>query len=530
MSLPEGYNADGVVPHIIIYDNNWQKQFEYVHEYIDPNGTRDFYLKSWKISGGINSDAGQCDIGIDDSDHELTLKIRPNWIIQIYLHGTQSQLWFTGFIREPAISREGYGQQDVIVKAYGYANTLTQRFINITKAAYEAADGIESNTDGITISELAKFCLHDDAMIIPPADPNLTLDVEDLDIILNSFTKENQSQAVVLAELANIAGALYGVTPNLEFYFRSEETQSRFIVANDSLEDYDPDNLYIIRNRNYMLRENTTKRAVTNLIGLDITIQVPLIPDNGGTDRANTSYDYIGFSLNAYGDGELKDIQVFLQDREPGDGDLNWKVTNTDWNGNEIASGTITEATLNALGAEGNWVTLGTVPISEDDNGNTRPRILWLDNSHSSYYILIKEGVDSYTLSISGSPDQNPTGQLRLRSTEEKQVILKAQNTTQKEISRDIESMEYLSEKPSSETATTLFEGILNQSAKVRQIYAPLTVSVNQNPPPLGKRVRFIDSWNGLDTNPLCIGYDIYADHQTALSAIDMNLELEELA
>ena len=257
-----------------------------------------------------------------------------------------------------------------------------------------------------------------------------------------------------------------------------------------------------------------------------------VLADNGGTTRANTSYDYIGFSLDSYGDDTLEDIQVFLQDREPGDGDLNWKVTNNNWFSNEIAEGTIPQATLNGLGAEGNWVTLGTIPISQDESGNARDRRLWFDNSHSSYYILVKDGVGSYKRAFSsdtwnGATSQ--TGQLRLRSTRETQTILKAQNTTLKKIYRDSEVMEYLSEKPEGQTATTLFEGLLNQGAKVRRIYSPVTVSVNNKTPPLGKRVAFIDNFNGLHTTPILIGYDIKGYHDDKLEAQSMELELEEL-
>ena len=526
MSLPNDFNPEGLSPHIIVYDNNWKKRLEYVHENIDEDGVRDFILQSWRISGGVNSDAGNCNIVIEDFSTEHTLKIKPDWIIQIYLYDTQEQLWFTGIIHQPGLTRAGYGQQTINVSAYGYSHGLTNRFISVTKAAYESANGILSDDTGIKISELAKFCIHNDAMLIPPADPNLTLDVEDIDIKLGSFEKENQSQAIVLAELANIVGGVYGITPELALYFRSLNTNSGKTITNDKLNSYRNEDLYIIRNQEYTIRDSATKRAYTNLIGLDITIQAAIIPDNGGTDRANTSYDYIGFSLDSL-PGELEDIQVFLQDREPGDGDLNWKVTNNNWNSNEIASGTIPESTLNALGAEGNWVTLGTIPAAENNNS----RRLWFDNSHSSYYILVKDGVGSYKRAFSTDTWNGATtqiGQLRIRSTRETSTILKAQNTTLKKTHRDSESMEFLSEKPEGETATVLFEGLLNQAAKIRRIYSPVIVHANGSPPPLGKRMKFIDKFNGLRTNPVLIGYDIEANHTTKLTAIDLQLELED--
>ena len=89
--------------------------------------------------------------------------------------------------------------------------------------------------------------------------------------------------------------------------------------------------------------------------------------------------------------------------------------------------------------------------------------------------------------------------------------------------------MEYLAEKPEGETATTLFEGLLNQGAKIRRIYSPVTVSANNSQPPLGKKVTFIDNFNGLNTNPVLIGYDIRGSHEGKLEAISMEVELEDL-
>ena len=536
MSLPEGFNSEGLAPHIIIYDSNWKKQLEYIHENIDEDGVRDFTLQSWKISGGVNSDAGSCQIIIEDFDAEHTFKIKPNWIIQIYLYSTQEQLWFTGIVYQPGLARDGYGQQIITLEAYGYANDLTNRFISVTKARYSDADGISSDDTGIKISELAKFVVHNDAMLIPPGDPNLTTDIEDIDIKLGSFDKENQSQAIVLAELANIVGGVYGVTPELVLYFRSLNTHSGKIITNDDLASQDNDSLYIIRNKQYAVQDAATKRAYTNLIGLDITIQAAVLPDNGGTDRATTAYSYIGFSLDGFGNGELEDIQVFLQDREPNDGDINWKVTGDGWDDSELTSGRITEAKIAALGSEGGWVTLGTIPAAlVDSNGVVTPRRLWLDNGHSSYYILTKIGVSPNYKFYSGSPGSwnnalrgRPAATLRIRSTRESQTILKAQNTTLKKTNRDSESMEYLSEKPEGETATALFEGLLNQAAKIRRIYSPVIVHANGSPPPLGKRMKFVDKFNGINTNPVLIGYDIGADPQTKLTAIDMTLELED--
>ena len=95
MKLFSEHNTSGLSPHIIIYNNVWDKQLEYVHENINPQGIRDFTLKSWKLSGGINDDVGTCTIEIEDKNAEHTLQIKPDWIVRIYLYREQEHLWFT---------------------------------------------------------------------------------------------------------------------------------------------------------------------------------------------------------------------------------------------------------------------------------------------------------------------------------------------------------------------------------------------------------------------------------------------------
>ena len=542
MSLPPNYTASGIVPHIIIYDSNWQKRLEYIHEKIDPNGTRDFYLKDWKISGGINSDAGSCSIIIEDHDTQHTLKIKPDWFIQIYLYREQEQLWFTGIIIDTGISRDGYNQQTINVSAYGYAHGLTNRFVDINQLAYEGADGIESSAAGIKISELAKFALHDDAMLIPPADPNITQNIEDLDITLPSFSKENQSQSAVLAELANIAGAVYGIDPNLEFYFRSLTSQSPAIITNDDLVHQDPTNLYILRNQPYTIRENAVKKSFTNLIGLDVTLSVSQYADNEGTNAidfteiiSNHRFFTLFYVAQRIGTDELDNLQVWVvppADRSTITEALQWKVGTGSFNPqNTYHEGSIPVNTLKALSQFGGWVSLGHI----DPQNIDRVAAFRIPKNN---YTLVSNGTNTAQSSLdnafriatsTGSIGSNYNGNIRLRSTSETQTTLKAQNTTLKKTQRDTESMEYLADRPSSDTATTLFEGILNEGAKVRRIYSPVIVSVNNNPPPLGKRVKFIDNFNGLNTNPVLIGYDIRADHRTKLEAINLELELEQL-
>ena len=399
MKLFSEHNTSGLSPHIIIYNNVWDKQLEYVHENINPQGIRDFTLKSWKLSGGINDDVGTCTIEIEDKNAEHTLQIKPDWIVRIYLYREQEHLWFTGIVVETALFRLGSDQQKINVTAYGYGHTLTQRYVNISKKEYEiiqgtTPQGITNTTEDVSISELVRFVLHDKAMLIPPADKNIPLDIEDIPILFKEFNEECVSQDIILEQLANITDAVYGVTPDLNFYFRLTKPQSDFIVTNKNQENQDPATLYIIRNQPYTITDSSQKKA-TDVIGRHISILDDTIPDNKGQKN------------------------VF--------------------------------------------------------------------------------------------------------------VDIKAQNTTLKKINRSSETKVYLPGTLDRDNATKLIDIILNRVSKTRRTYNSLVVSANNNAPPLGKRVRFIDSNHNNDTTPICMGYDISADDKSKLEATDMKLTLEEL-
>ena len=53
---------------------------------------------------------------------------------------------------------------------------------------------------------------------LPPPDLNLVIDVEDIDIKLRKYKKNNRSQAAVISELANFGNAIFGIDPNLRFF------------------------------------------------------------------------------------------------------------------------------------------------------------------------------------------------------------------------------------------------------------------------------------------------------------------------
>ena len=541
---PDGYNANGLAPVIYIYDQNLRLRYTYQHPQIIDPATQDFTLLDWQISGGINSNAGSCAITIEDHDDNFTddsgrTIIKTGWHIQILLGKDAQTLesWFFGVINEPGLTRPGFSQQILPISAYGYSNTLASRFITFAHNQARNAEGELDNTDmKACISELVKRVFAESSLLIPPPDPNLTLNgIDEIDIKLASFDKQNQSQGIVISELANVANAAYGVTPDLDFFFHGIGKHGGFTITNGDATNIDPNKLMIIRNKPYTYKETSVRKAFTSLIGLDISTIGDKIADTGGTDERilEQNYNYYGFEIPSVSTDQLQ-VRV-KRHAEYTDGiayEIRHYAGSTDDNlssnsGDLIIQDTITAETLNKLPLnQETWLNLEL--NLGDYSGH---RFIWFIAPNSALRVLQKynNNWSSFISEFSrGATDTNENQQLRIRIREKQQVLLKAQNLAIQRTQQHKEQVQYLASTPESESASTIFEGLLDQAGLTRRIFANIPVSVPTTRPPLGQQFRFIDTHNNLDTNPLLIGYDISAGRETNLAAIDMTLEGEQ--
>ena len=561
VQIPSGYNPDGLAPVIYIYDHNLQLHYTYQHPQITDPPQQDFILSEWQISTGINSDAGHARIRIEDHDANLTdsvgdIIIKAGWHIQILLgkdaNGLES--WFFGVCNEPMLERPQFGLQYIDVSAYGYAHTLTSRFVSISHAQErdsETAQLDETDTSAC-VSELVKLLFSDQSLLLPPADPNLTLNgVDDVDIKMANLDKTNQSQSIVLSELANLANCVYGITPDLDLYFHSATQHSGFIITNGDTSQIDPDKLMIIRNKPFVYKETIVRKAFTSLIGLDLTLKLDLLKDKGGSAEYHlrvSNSDHYGFEINHF--GTINELGLYLLRNRTLQYDLPWEIKSyygtNDPNyddGTQETQGTLSKDALNNTNTgltvnTADWITLN--PRLDAVPGATR-RLLWF-TPHTSFgglYALYKPGNTNEIFGSNGydfdrndssnydSSDSGNSGIPRMRILgEPQQTLLKAQNLKVQKQQQHKEQMQYMQGTPESETAEALTTGLLDQAGQRRRIYQ-FTASVPNTRPVMGKQIRVIDTHNGLDTNALLIGMDIEGGRQGKLTAIDITLELE---
>ena len=542
--LPAGYNPNGVAPVIYIYDQNLRLRYTYQHPQIIDPPQQDFVLRAWSISGGINANAGLCGIVIEDHNADMTdtqgsLIIRPGWHIQILLGKDAAGLesWFFGIVTEPQVERPGHLQQIIRLTAFGYAHTLSSRFVTVKheQARDEASGEVDSTDMSACVSELVKLVFHEDSLLIPPADPNLTLNsIDPIDVKLANLDKVNQSQGIVLSELANVVNAVYGVTPDLDFYFHTVNKHSGFIATNGDATNIDIDKYMIIRNMPATYKDTIVRKAFTSLIGLNLTLQLDALADMGGTSERgmNQGSVFDAFGLLIPYAAPITELYIRVK-RTASLSSMAWQVREggdetslSESLGTQITSGTISGTDLNRLPINNEAYLI--VPVNVPAATGS-PRVIWFTNQSNNLKILYdNDGTDGiYERSFSSSTAYPQYGAPRFRALgDPRQTLLKAQNLAIQRQQQHKEQVQYLSGTPQSETATALFEGLMDQAGQIRRIFS-LVASVPNTQPPLGQQIKIIDSHNGLDTDALLIGYDIQGERRGKLTAIDISLELE---
>ena len=555
MSYPNNYDPAPLAPIIKIYSPKWRLKYTWEHPVLNENPTQDAPLISWKLSVGINSDAGSASITIEDNDNKLTdgtSRAGPIFktgdILQILLGKSSETLstWFTGIVNEPQLNRPGNTLQTITVPAYSWANRLNTRYITLVhKQIQNADDTFDDSDDTAKISNLVNRIMTDESiLLLPPPDRSLTYAIDDIDIKIATFTKKVQTQQIALAELANIANAVYGITPDLQFYFRDSKQSSGATVTNDLNTKADISKLMILRNQSYDYRDSAVRKAFTSLIGDGITQVQNLVEYIGNrylTANGNNE-DFLAFEIPWL--GKISDLDLWLGRDSSVSGDLHWKIiheTDNQLSGSEaaITSGVIERATIQEWPTTGQWVRfhLDSDPLEEqyyrailflpddpDSNRRVYSRARIYYDSNANYHLWYN---DSTAYGTERSPNSSP-GAIACRIRGEQVITLKAQNTTIKHKQLPKENLQSLSSVESTATGTALYEGILQQAGNVRRNYANLRVSAPSSRPELGKTFRLIDIHQNLNTSLLMIGYDVQSNKDNQLTALDITLEAEE--
>lgn len=529
MSYPSGYDARGLAPTIVIKDITGATKFTWEHKNVDPSPTQDFDLIGWQVEGGVNTFHGIATIIIDDRNQTLLdttdlgrpLKIKNGWEMIIQLGKDQAGLetWFDGIIVEPELIQEQGTITKIQVSAIGFGIRTAHRKTRIRRYQKKTSDGLSldaTDTD-VRISELFKDILVDTDHLAFPGLGQETITVNGVDLIdikLPDLQRDFQSFGLVLNELANIAGALYGITPLKDAFLRLRgSTPSGFLITN-KLNDikttgWPVAKLLISRQERFNYKESTIDSGYTIIHGTGA--QHDVLDADQTTENAlqDLNPSDVSFPFVAKFDNISK-VALFLSKIGTIDKDLH--VCVVDKGSGAGPNRTAIKQRINVPFARlEREVTTGGVYFEVAFNSKIPLE------ANSTYFILLGNYPDSGELRIdyqtgSGSyylDDALQTGDMKFRTYHSKTMHIIGQNVVARQSLRDKEHVMNLRDFPNEETATIAMEGMLESLAKINRIYNPIICSAPDDYLDLGKTCDVIDGATGLEDTVDLMGFSI---------------------
>ena len=330
MSYPAGFESRPAYPDFAIYDDQLAKfTHHFRHAAIggpDIGHPASTSLKpiSYELRRGVNTDAGNCEIVVQDHDSELVerdtgkCKIRIGSRLFFYFaRGGQQfrKLWFSGEIAETGVSRPSYNQQFVKLTSLGIGNRLAHIYVNVDFSESSPTDG------NARISELVKRVLTNTDIRIAGSDPGLgTADIETTEIRLPHLKRDYQTMALIISELANLSDSVYGVnqtisqTPNL-FFFPRGSKRSNFLITNDITNpapitrDWPVECLCYMRNKGYDFSDSQVTTGFGKIIGAGVEDDFSVDPIYNAILNESVSHIGIPFQVSR---PELSELSVHM--------------------------------------------------------------------------------------------------------------------------------------------------------------------------------------------------------------------------
>ena len=566
MSYPAGFEARPFYPDFAIH-NGTAFTHAYRHSAIDASGNMGFapgattqFVKpiSYQMRRGLNSDAGDLIITLLDHDNELVERDTGKCTIDIgervfFYFGRSDpsvlddrQLWFSGEIAETGVSRPGTNQQIVTVTCLGLMNRLAHIYVN-----FDFTESSPTDNKG-KISELVKTLLTDSSIRPGDTDPDIGVaNVESTDIRLPHLKRNYQTMGLVLSELANLSDSVYGIeqvisqSPNLFFFPRSSK-RSNFLISNDIVNpshitrDWAPQCLCYMRNQSYEYTDSQVDTGYGKIISIGVAYQhYPAPPEVAGD-----WWHYGGLGIQGYGfkpsQTQLTGISLHMEDPQLADPLFTLYSAGTPTTGfNPLGSqGSVIVAEqhpVETIGATRDWYKIfdftdDPIPVSTDENYYVQMRIT-TPATRGAIKLSRGGGNWRYTQqTLDGAEVLNTSwGEAPIMRVE---VIGKTHmlghnisgGNRRKELLYQVQDRITLPEM------TALQIGLLSSISRTVRKYTTITTSMTTDVPPLGKQVRLIDRFNGLDTHLDIMGYTVSASVQdeSNLAPVSMEWTLEK--
>ena len=551
----------GLCPTISISDQNGTERYRWEHPLIYASPRQDVRLTSWDIRAGLDSDAGSATVVLQDNENRLTdqdhasrrLKIRNGWQLEIWLqkpNGGAQHKWFHGIIEQPVLERPGNARQAVTITAIGWGVRLAHRFGSVDFYQRKLSDGI--NLDGTDAdaraSEIVKRIITDTDILVSPGSPPLGITVngvDDLNIRMPDYSRRFQSLGLMINELAQSVGCVYGVNPDRDMFFHVRRSRaSGFLISNDidELAGWpDPERAAVSRNAAYIIRESAIGTGYSTLIGLG-ALHEEITSSRAPTDTVGTPLDLPAGTNTAFsfrlGRTRLSKIAVRLSRTAACTSTLFVTLAGSD-TGSAIDAGDVRGAAAVPPGRLNRELAADGTPSYIEVSFGREPLRL---SPHADMHVIISGTADPVRLHRSGTgtvqrraSDSDAAwaavsgGAPHYRAYAAETMHVIAQDTSRRGEGQGHKETTYpLHDFPSEHSAIQAFEGLLNLVGSVRRSYDSIIISAPGARPQPGSTVRLHDTFNGLDTTVELIGYRIGAHGGEQLAAASMSIDVEE--
>lgn len=561
MTLPSGYNAKALSPTVRIYDTDDVLQYEFESEAVG-GVTRDFNLTFCKIHQSINDDFGYAELLIDDHNNILvestsdkTSKIKNQWRIDIYLgKGVEGDKWFRGRVQNTDVNRPGTQDQILHVFCVGWFIISAERISKIERVQKRLSNGLDyDTTDTITqVDNLFKDIWEDtDHYVLRSLGTVSGIDLSEVQsstLKLTEFKEYYQSWAFLMSKLAASSNRVFGAKPDLKIFFRDPNTLSSGLLlsAKESspiTKMWNPSKLcYISGNINYLDQTGDSGYSVIHAPGaandsLDINVNptvdaqynmytngwlaVEFIPNQSNLAKIAARFARPSGATTAQTDAFFR-IVGENSINKPDINDTRARVRIPKEKINQFI-----EAPSSSIFTEFSFERKTIEPdnrlffvVEKYGTGSTNSFGLDYDSLGSNIYYSSSDGV-------TWGAAQN--GDFAFRTYPFRTFNLIYQNTVARRKYGIRETVIDIKNFTDFNTLRDTMIGLGRILAQSRRVFMPVTCSVPDNYPEVGKTVRIIDQF-GLDQNAVITGWDIQMSANTpsqVIGASEMTFQLE---
>lgn len=540
-SLPSGYSPFYLNPKIVIKDRDGSTQ--YTFNSFDEN-SQDFKLGSWSIQGGINGDHGMVVLDIYDEQNQLTdttkrerdVLIKPQWTIEVDLGSTLANLnnWFDGIIYDAGLTRPINNMQTIQIIAFGKGIIFSDRLTSINRIQAKEADGLTpDDTDDTAKGTNIMKDLFEDTDHFPHeglAQPTgfTTTGIVDLDVRFADFIKNSETITSAMMEAANRLGLIWGIdhaTQEVFAHHRGTKDSGLLITNNMSslvTKNWNKQKLCISANRQFGWKSTTIGFGYSIIHGIgahDNKLDYENASANSTIDLdlgLFTSPTKIAFPFTPNNEA-LSKIALFLSEISTPTNKLVIDIVGDDGTGSPNdeddirRTRIIPSARLQDFGVSGDWFEIATRSINSQTTLSANDQywvVIHKYGGSNELQIDYQTGTGSYKVKESGTWNSF-VGDVKMRTYHSHFVNVILENCQAKKQFGLREISLPLSGFPSVESGIEALKGFSRIVGRKKRIYSPIICSAPLERPLLGRNVRIVDRFNGLDTFVDLTGYNI---------------------